>query len=135
MARRVLIVDDDPNLVKLVRATLQTEGLEIAAASNGAECLLAVESEHPDLIILDIAMPVLDGYQTFRLLRAKPETAMIPVIMLTARNSDTEVLQGWASGVDFYLTKPFEMQELLVATRRMLELAAQGEVEQGRVDR
>jgi len=125
--KRVLVVDDDPGVVRLVRATLQAEGLEVTAATNGAECLLAVEAQRPDLIILDVAMPVLDGFETFRLLRAKPETLSIPVIMLTARRSDAEVVQGWASGVDLYLTKPFEARELLAVTRRMLDIAETGE--------
>ena len=121
MARRVLIVDDDPGVVKLVRANLQAEGLEVTAAANGAECLLAVDSRRPDLIILDVVMPVMDGFQTLRLLKEKPETASIPVIMLTVRSSDVDVVHGWTIGVDLYLTKPFETSELIALTKRMLE--------------
>jgi len=120
VARRVLIVDDDPGVVKLVRANLQAEGLEVTAAANGAECLLAVHSQRPDLIILDVMMPVMDGFQTLRLLKERPETASIPVIMLTVRRSDVDVLHGWTSGVDLYLTKPFETSELIASTKRIL---------------
>ena len=120
--KRVLVVDDDPLLVKLVQTALAAEGLEVIAASNGAEALLAVDSQHPDLIVLDVAMPVLDGFETLRALRAKPETASLPVIMLTARRSDTDVVKGWSSGADLYITKPFEVRELVLATKRLLEV-------------
>ena len=95
--------------------------IEVTAAANGAECLLAVHAQYPDLIILDVMMPVLDGFQTLRLLKEKPATASIPVIMLTVRGSDAEVLQGWSDGVDLYLTKPFETSELIASTQRLLE--------------
>src|SRR5512135_1600653 len=100
MAKRVLVVDDDPGVVWLVRAALQAQGLEVTEAGNGAECLLSVEAKRPDLIVLDLTMPVLDGFETFRILRAKRETASIPVVMLTAHRSDAEVLEGVASGAD-----------------------------------
>lgn len=131
MAKRVLVVDDDPGVVKLVRATLRAEGLEVSGAGDGEECLREVEAQRPDVIILDVMMPVLDGFETFRLLRAKPETAGIPVIMLTARKTDAEVVEGLLSGVDLYLTKPFEAKELVAATRRMLELVEAGETGEG----
>ena len=119
--KRVLVVDDDPLVVKLVRTALASEGLDVIGASNGAECLQAVASQHPALIILDVAMPILDGFETLRILRAKPETASLPVILLTARDSDADVVRGWASGADLYLTKPFEMGDLVLATKRILE--------------
>lgn len=118
---RVLVVDDDAELVRLVSATLQAQGFEVASASNGAECLLAVASQRPDLIVLDIAMPVLDGFETLRLLRAKPETGGIPVIILTGRKGDADVARAWATAADFYLTKPFDAQELVTAVKRMIE--------------
>ena len=92
----------------------------MAAAANGAECLLAVASLRPDLIVLDISMPVMDGFQVLRVLREKPETERVPVIMLTARTEDADVAQGWRAGADLYLTKPFEVQELVVAALRLL---------------
>jgi DNA-binding response OmpR family regulator len=118
--KRVLVVDDDPLLVRLVRSALTAEGLEVAGAANGAEALLAVEAQHPDLVVLDVAMPVLDGFETLRALRAKPATASLPVIMLTARRSDADVTKGWATGADLYITKPFEVQELVLAVKRLL---------------
>ncbi len=122
MAKRVLVVDDEPPTVQVIQLALEREGLEVATAANGEECLQAVESDPPDLVILDVIMPILDGFETLRLLREKPETKHLPVIMLTARREDRDVLRGWMTGVDLYLTKPFQMADLLTATRRILEV-------------
>ncbi|MFB3881189.1 MAG: response regulator transcription factor [Armatimonadota bacterium] len=119
--KRVLVVDDDPLVVKLLHTALGAEGIDVLGASNGAEGLLAVASQHPDLVVLDVAMPVLDGFETLRALRAKPETAKLPVVMLTARRADADVVKGWSSGADLYITKPFEVKELVLATKRLLE--------------
>ncbi len=119
--KRVLMVDDDPLVVKLVQTALAAEGLDVIAATNGAECLLAVEAHHPDLVILDVAMPVLDGFETLRALRNKAATASLPVIMLTAREANSDVARGWATGADLYITKPFEIEELMLAVNRLLE--------------
>ena len=120
MAKRVLVVDDHPPTVKIIRRCLEREGFEVAAADNGAKCLLSVASRPPDLVILDVMMPVMDGFETLRVLRERPETRHLPVIMLTCRKEDGDVLRGWMSGVDLYLTKPFQTNELLLATRRIL---------------
>ncbi len=131
MAKRILVVDDEPPTVKMVQLALEGEGLEVTTATNGAECLVQVDASRPDLVILDIAMPVLDGFETLRALRRQEGTKDLPVIMLTARAADEDVLRGWSTGVDFYLTKPFSIDELLVATRRVLaatESAAEGGV-------
>ena len=122
MAKRVLVVDDDPQVVKIIQRALEREGLEVAVATNGAEALLAIGRQRPDLVILDVVMPVMDGFQALRALREKPETKDLPVLMLTARSEDRDVARGWTAGVDLYLTKPFTMEELLTATRRMLEV-------------
>jgi two-component system, OmpR family, phosphate regulon response regulator PhoB len=119
----VLVVDDDPHVVTVVRRILEQEGFGVAIATNGAECLLALEARRPDLLLLDIAMPVLDGFQVLRLLKEKPETRDLPVIMLTARSSGDDVARSLLSGADFYLTKPFEAEELVVAVRRVLEVS------------
>lgn len=131
MSKRVLVVDDDPPTVRMIQLALEREGMDVATAANGAECLLAVESDQPDLVILDVMMPVLDGFETLRVLREKEETKHLPVIMLTARREDRDVLRGWMSGVDLYLTKPFQMDELVTAASRILEVAGEdaGEAE------
>jgi CheY-like chemotaxis protein len=121
MAQTVLVVDDHPPTVQLVRTALGGLGMEVRTASNGAECLLAVNEAKPDLIILDVMMPVMDGFQTLEILQKSPETESIPVIMLTARSSDRDVAHGWRSGVTSYLTKPFAIDQLVTLVQRVLE--------------
>jgi DNA-binding response OmpR family regulator len=124
--KRVLVVDDHPPTVKIIRRALEGEGLEVCEAANGADCLLQVASEQPDLVILDVVMPVMDGFQTLRVLREQEDTRLLPVIMLTCCREDHDVLRGWMSGVDMYLTKPFQIPELLAAARRILSVADSG---------
>jgi DNA-binding response OmpR family regulator len=124
MARKVLVVDDHPSTVQLIRTALEGLDMEARTASNGAECLLAVDQEKPDLIILDVMMPVMDGFQTLQILQQSKETESIPVIMLTARSSDRDVAHGWRSGVTSYLTKPFSIDQLVTLVQRILESTA-----------
>jgi len=125
MAHRVLVVDDHPPTVQLVKSALEGLDMEVRTARNGAECLLAVESERPDLIMLDVMMPVMDGFQTLQVLHQSPETRDIPVIMLTARSSDLDVTQGWRWGVTSYLTKPFSIEHLVTLVQRVLKGTAE----------
>ena len=127
MGKLVLVVDDEAATLKLIRKALETHRLEVATAANGAECLLAIAQRHPDLVILDVMMPVLDGFQTLRALRENDPTKHLPVIMLTARREDHDIVRGWMSGVDLYLTKPFEIKELLAAVDRILEVSAEAD--------
>jgi DNA-binding response OmpR family regulator len=120
MAKRVLVVDDDWDIVQLVKAALACEGCDIVTAANGAECLLSIEADRPDLLILDVAMPVLGGYQVLHLIREKPELAALPVIMLTARRADQDVARSLTDGADLHLSKPFETRELIAAARALL---------------
>ena len=128
MAKLVLAVDDEIPTLKLIQKALDTHGLEVATASNGAEALLAIQQRRPDLVILDVMMPVLDGFQTLRSLRENEATEHLPVIMLTARREDRDVTRGWATGADFYLTKPFEIKELLAVVDRLLEVSAEADL-------
>ncbi|MFB3879791.1 MAG: PleD family two-component system response regulator [Armatimonadota bacterium] len=121
MARRVLVVDDDIPTVQLIRAALGQEGYEVSAAHDGASALLAIAKERPDLVLLDVVMPVMDGFHTLSALRADPKTQELPVLMLTARDDDIAVARGWREGVDMYLTKPFEVSTVVAAVKRMLE--------------
>jgi DNA-binding response OmpR family regulator len=124
MAHKVLVVDDHPPTLQLVKTALGGLGMEVRTAGNGAECLLAVDEEKPDVIILDVMMPVMDGFQTLQILQQSKETEKIPVIMLTARSSDRDVAHGWRSGVTSYLTKPFSIDQLVTLVQRILESMA-----------
>jgi DNA-binding response OmpR family regulator len=122
MKKRVLVVDDHPPTVRLIRKALENEGLRVTAARNGAECLLAIEDERPDLVILDVIMPVMDGFQTLRVLREREETKSLPVVILSIRSDDQDILKGLSTGADIYVTKPFKMEEVILAVRRLLQI-------------
>jgi DNA-binding response OmpR family regulator len=121
MAKKILAVDDEKHIVRLVQINLQKEGYEVVTASNGREALERVASDKPDLIIMDVMMPEMDGFGALKILKADTATAGIPVIMLTAKAQDADVFQGWKSGADLYLTKPFNPQELLTFVRRIFQ--------------
>jgi two-component system alkaline phosphatase synthesis response regulator PhoP/two-component system response regulator VicR len=121
MAYKVLAVDDEKHIVRLVQINLLKEGYEVVTASNGREALEQVAKENPDLIIMDVMMPEMGGFEALKLLKAEAATASIPVIMLTAKAQDADVFQGWKSGADLYLTKPFNPQELLTFVKRILQ--------------
>ncbi len=121
MAQRVLVVDDHPPTRDLVRSAIEALGVQVSTAENGAEALLSVSRDTPDLIILDVMMPVMDGFQTLQVLQQSEETKEIPIIMLTAKSSDRDVAHGWRWGVTSYLTKPFSIDSLVALVRRVLE--------------
>ncbi len=120
MDHRVLVVDDHAPTCNLIRVALEDRGIAVRCVGNGAECLLAVDGERPDLIILDIAMPVMDGLQTLQALRECPDTVDIPVVMLTARSSDDDILRAWQNAITSYLTKPFTLEHLVLLIERVL---------------
>ena len=111
--RRVLVVDDDPDILKVVTANLVAEGIKVETAANGFEAQARALSGAPDLIILDVGLPGRDGLEVLASLRAKKETADIPVVLLTARTSDADIWEGWKAGAAYYLTKPFDPDQLL----------------------
>ena len=118
MARKILTCDDEKHIVRLIQVNLERQGYEVITAYNGAECLEKVAEEKPDLIVLDVMMPEMTGLRSWK--RSKnPETENIPVIMLTARAQDADVLRGWQSGVECYLTKPFNPMELIAFVKRI----------------
>lgn len=112
MTEKILLIDDDVDTLKLIGLMLQRRGYQITAAQNGAQALAKVESEIPDLIILDVMMPDIDGYEVCRRLRANPKTASIPVIMFTAKTQVGDKVAGFQAGADDYLTKPIHPAEL-----------------------
>ncbi len=115
--RLILVVDDEPAIVRLVRAKLQADGYAVVTADRGAEAVDLLDTERPDLVILDLMMPGVDGFETLRRMR---RFATTPVIMLTARGSDTDKLRGFESGADDYLTKPFNPDELAARVAAVL---------------
>lgn len=121
MPKKILAVDDEKHIVRLVQANLDRAGYQVVTAFDGKEALQKVAEENPDLIVLDVMMPYMDGFEVLQNLRRNPSTRDIPVIMLTAKAQDADVFKGWQSGVDCYLTKPFNPMELLSFVKRIFD--------------
>ena len=120
-SKRVLICDDDPVILRLHEVNLELEGYEVVAtASDGKEALDKIAELRPDLVILDIMMPKMDGLEVCRHLKADPALAKIPVVLLSARAQDLDVREGLDIGADAYLTKPFDPVELLEVVGRLV---------------
>jgi CheY-like chemotaxis protein len=119
---RVLVVDDDDVIRQLITVNLELEGFEVATAVDGQDCLDKVKHVAPDVITLDIMMPRLDGWEAAGRLRADPETAGIKVVLLSARAQEADLERGSRIGVDAYLTKPFDPDELIEVVRRLAGL-------------
>jgi two-component system KDP operon response regulator KdpE len=115
--QRILVVDDEPAIIRLVRATLQIDGYSVVAADRGEQALPLLEDERPDLVILDLMMPGMDGFETLRRIRSRSK---VPVIMLTARAGDADTLRGLQGGADDYVTKPFNPDELAARVTAVL---------------
>ncbi|MCS6877385.1 MAG: response regulator [Geminicoccaceae bacterium] len=123
MPKRVLVVDDEPNIVLSLEFLMRRAGFEVQVARTGGEALKALEGEPPDLVLLDVMMPEVDGYEVCERLRAKPEWRKTKIVMLTARGREAERERGLALGADAYITKPFSTRELVEQVKRMLEVA------------
>ena len=113
MPYKILVVDDEPHLVRLMEFILAKQGHTMVSAVNGREALEKAQSERPDLILLDIMIPYIDGYEVARLLREDDELKSIPVILLSAKAQDEDVQRGLDLGVDEYITKPFAPDHLV----------------------
>ncbi|MDN5292822.1 MAG: two-component system, OmpR family, alkaline phosphatase synthesis response regulator PhoP [Eubacteriales bacterium] len=132
MAAKILVVDDEPNIVELVRFNLEREGYEVIAAGRGSEGLKAAREKKPDLIILDIMLPEIDGYEICRLLQQDAETSHIPIIMLTARGEEVDRVLGLELGADDYITKPFSPRELVARVKARLRRQRREENKEGK---
>lgn len=121
MPKTILVCDDDPLLVDIVAFRLKARDFIVEVARDGAEALAKVGEVKPDAIVLDAMMPVMDGSQLLRRLRADPTTAHIPVIMLSARKQETDVVGALELGANDYMVKPFSPEELVVRLNRLLE--------------
>jgi two-component system, OmpR family, alkaline phosphatase synthesis response regulator PhoP len=117
---RILVVDDEPRMIHFIRLNLEHDGFQVFEAANGLQALQQVRDTLPDLVLLDVAMPELDGFETLRLLR---EISSVPVIMLTARTDEDDRVRGLELGADDYVTKPFSPRELVSRVRAVLRRA------------
>jgi len=133
MAKRILVVDDEAKLLRAVAVDLRGEGYDVATARSGAEALALVAQSLPDLIVSDIRMPGMDGYQLARRLRENARTAIIPIIFLTAKDTSADRIEGFRAGVDAYITKPFEPDELLVVIAGILRRVERTHAEIARI--
>jgi two-component system, OmpR family, alkaline phosphatase synthesis response regulator PhoP len=124
MAKHILAVDDERHIRRLVEVNLQRAGYHVTTAEDGVEALERIRRERPDMVVLDVMMPRMDGFEVLRQLKMDPSTADIPIVMLTAKAQDADIFRGWQSGVDCYLTKPFNPMELLAFVRRIFEALA-----------
>jgi CheY-like chemotaxis protein/MinD-like ATPase involved in chromosome partitioning or flagellar assembly len=120
MAAKILVVDDDLETLRLVGLMLQRQGFEIAAANNGLQAITIAKKEHPDLIVLDIMMPDMDGYEVTRQIRKNPETAGTAILMFTAKSQVDDKVAGYDAGIDDYLTKPIHPAELVARIKALL---------------
>lgn len=123
MGARVLIADDEPNIVTSLEFLLRKRDFEVRVARDGEEALRLVESFRPDLVLLDVMMPLCDGFEVCRRIRENPILREVRVVMLTARGRGTEREEGFALGADAYVTKPFSTRELLAKVDQMLLVA------------
>ena len=120
MSKRLLIVDDEPNLLRALEALLGAQGFEVTTARSGAEALVKLAQGLPDLIISDIRMPGMSGYELARQLRDSSRTALVPIVFLTAKGEAGDRIEGFRAGVDAYFTKPFMPDELLAVVNNIL---------------
>src|SRR5262245_4532504 len=132
MPRRVLIVEDEPDIRELVVHHLKRDGYQVSAAASGEEALRQVQVSPPDLVLLDLMMPAMDGLEICRRLRQDPATATLPVIMLTAKGDEVDRVVGLEVGADDYIVKPFSPKEVLARVRAVLRRTS-GAAPAGRV--
>lgn len=121
LPKRVLLVEDDENLVEMAELAFKGEGIELLVARNGAEGVEKASQENPDLILMDVVMPKMNGYEAAKSLKKKNNTKDIPIFFLTAKGLETDIGQGKETGADLYLVKPFSPFELMDIIRNFFE--------------
>ena len=121
MSKKILIADDEPSIVTALEFLLRRSGYEVEIARDGEEALRLAETAQPDLVLLDIMMPVKSGYEICRRLRERPESRAVKIVMLSAKGRDAEVAKGLAVGADVYVTKPFSTRDLMTRIKALLE--------------
>ncbi len=116
----IMVVDDDPDLVDILRARLEQREFNVMGVYSGSQALAGLEKQKPNLIVLDIMMPKMDGLEVLRRLKAAPETSSIPIILLTALDKDEDISTGYKMGADHYITKPFKSAHLMTVIDHLL---------------
>jgi len=124
MKKKILVVDDEDDILHFLELVLREKGYDVSTASGGHEALTKAQLEHPHLILLDIMMPQMDGWEVLKLLRVDEETADIPVAMLSARTEAKDRVQGLQEGAIDYICKPFSLQDLLVKIETIFDQVA-----------
>jgi len=118
--KKVLIVDDEPDIVETIKFVLETEGITCITSYDGEDALNKAKSKKPDLIILDVMLPKINGYKVCRLLKFDSKYKNIPILMVTARSQEEDKVIGNETGADEYITKPFNIEELVEITKKYL---------------
>jgi len=121
MTQKILIVDDEPNIVVPLQFLMERNGYETVVAQSGEEALEMISKEHPDLILLDIMLPGIDGFEVCEIVKLKPEWKGIKIIFLTAKGRDVDIAKGMVLGADEYVTKPFSNKQIVESVQRLLE--------------
>lgn len=119
--RKVLVVDDEPHIVRLVSFALSNHGFDVIDASDGEQAIEIARRERPDIILMDVMMPVMDGLEASRRLKGDPETAAIPIVMLSAKSQKYEQAAGLEGGAERYIVKPFTPKELVGEVHAILD--------------
>ena len=120
MAKKIVLAEDEPQIARLIEFKLKKEGYEVTWKENGEEALEAIKAEKPDLVLLDVMMPVMGGYEVLRRLKEDENLKSIPAVMLTSRAQERDVVKGIDLGAEDYITKPFHPAELLARVKRIL---------------
>lgn len=118
--KKILIVDDEPNIVMSLEYTFKKNDFEVFIARDGGEAIEILKSQIPDVVLLDIMMPNVDGYQTLKYIRSNADTKNIKVIFLTAKNKASDIQKGVSMGVDKYLTKPFSIKKIMAEINELI---------------
>ncbi len=121
MSKIVLVVDDQPHIVRLIQVNLEKAGFQVITAGDGVEGMEKIRAEKPDLVILDVIMPRKDGFEVLREVKADEEIADTPVIMLTVKTHNADIVEGLKEGAELYLPKPFHPKELVSLVQRVVE--------------
>ena len=134
MPTKILVCDDERHIVRLIQVNLERQGYTVTTAFDGKEGLEKIRAEKPDLVVLDVMMPYMDGFEVLKTIRREPETENLPVIMLTAKAQDKDVFEGYHYGADMYLTKPFNPMELVTFVKRITQNPTGGDASSKRYE-